>query len=139
MNVLALDPANPGVLYAATGGSGLSGFEGLLRTTDSGANWAPVNEGLESLIATRSPVTALVIDPANPQVLYAGSSGYGVFRSTDGGAHWSPFNDALPNLDIRLLALTPGRANALYAGTVSGIFVINLSSEAIPFRAPSRR
>ncbi len=63
------------------------------------------------------------------QTLYAGTSGYGVFRSTDGGAHWGPFNDGLPNLDIRLLALTPGRANALYAGTVSGIFVINLASD----------
>jgi hypothetical protein len=117
----------------------LSGFEGLVKSTDSGANWTPINEGLASLIASRSPVTALVIDPANPQVLYAGTSGYGVFRSTDGGAHWDAFNDGLPNLDIRLLALTPGRPNAIYAGTVSGIFMINLASETIPFQARSRR
>jgi photosystem II stability/assembly factor-like uncharacterized protein len=139
VDVLALDPANPGVVYAAAGGSGLSGFEGLLKSTDSGANWTPINEGLARLIASRSPVTALVIDSANPQVLYAGTSGYGVFRSTDGGAYWSPFNDGLPNLDIRLLALTPGRPNALYAGTVTGMFVINLAPETIPFRGRSRR
>ena len=121
VNVLALDPANPSVLYAATGGSGLSGFKGLFKSVDGGESWTPINEGLASLIASRSPVSALVIDPASPQTLYAGTSGYGVFRSTDGGAHWEPFNDGLPNLDIRLLALTPGRA--LYAGTGSGIFV----------------
>ena len=113
VNLLALDRANPATLYAATGGSGLGDFGGLFKSTDGGGGWAPINEGLESLMATRSPVAALVIDPANPQVLYAGTSGYGVFRSTDGGAHWSPFNDGLTNLDVRVLALTPGNANAL--------------------------
>ena len=131
VNLLALDPANPATLYAATGGSGLGDFGGLFNSTDGGASWAPINEGLESLMATRSPVAALVIDPANPQVLYAGTSGYGVFRSTDGGAHWSPFNDGLTNLDVRVLALTPGNANALYAGTGSGTFAIDLAAETI--------
>jgi photosystem II stability/assembly factor-like uncharacterized protein len=132
VNVLALDPANTSVIYAATGA-------GLFKSADGGVNWAPINDGLASLIATRSAVTALVINPVNPQTLYAGTSGYGVFRSSDGGAHWTPFNDGLPNLDIRLLALTPGGANALYVGTVSGIFVINLASETIPFTGPQRR
>jgi photosystem II stability/assembly factor-like uncharacterized protein len=132
VNLLALDPANPTTLYAATGGSGLGDFGGLFKSTDGGASWAPINEGLESLTATRSRVAALLIDAANPQVLYAGTSGYGVFRSTDGGAHWSPFNDGLTNLDVRLLALTPGEANSLYAGTGSGTFAIDLAAETIP-------
>jgi hypothetical protein len=84
-------------------------------------------------------VAALVIDAANPQVLYAGTSGYGVFRSTDGGAHWSPFNDGLTNLDVRLLALTPGKANALCAGTGSGTFAIDLAAETIPSPLRIRR
>ena len=131
VNLLALDPANPATLYAATGGSGLGDFGGLFNSTDGSASWAPINEGLESLMATRSPVAALVIDPANPQVLYAGTSGYGVFRSIDGGAHWSPFNDGLTNLDVRVLALTLGKANALYAGTGSGLFAIDLAANVI--------
>jgi len=139
VNLLALDPVKPTTLYAATGSSGLSGFGGLLKSTDGGASWAPINEGLESLMATRSPVAALVIDAANPQVLYAGTSGYGVFRSTDGGAHWSPLNDGLTNLDVRLLALTPGKANALYAGTGSGTFAIDLAAETIPSPLRIRR
>jgi hypothetical protein len=72
-------------------------------------------------------------------VLYAGTSGYGVFRSADGGTHWSPFNDGLTNLDVRLLALAPGKANALYATTGSGIFTINLDAEALRLPAQSRR
>jgi len=85
-------------------------------------------------MATRSPVAAFVIGAANPQVLYAGVSGYGVFRSIDGGAHWSPFNDGLTNLDVRLLALTPGKANALYAGTGSGTFAIDLAASPLRIR-----
>jgi photosystem II stability/assembly factor-like uncharacterized protein len=131
VNLLALDPVKPTTLYAATGSSGMSGFGGLLKSTDGGASWAPINKGLESLMATRSPVTALVLDPANPQLLYAGTSGYGVFRSDDGGAHWHAFNDGLTNLDVRILALAPGRATALLAGTGSGMFVIDLSPETI--------
>jgi len=138
-NVLALDPANPSILYAAAGGSELSGLGGVFKSTDGGVSWLPINEGLASLMVSRSRVTAFVIDPANPQVVYAGTSGYGVFRSTDGGAHWSPFNDSLPNLDIRLLIRTAGRANTLYAGTGSGIFGINIASETVPLRARSRR
>src|SRR5262249_18049550 len=69
VQALALDPADPSVLYAGTGGSGLSDLGGLFESTDGGANWSPTNEGLASLLASRAPVTALVIDPANPQVL----------------------------------------------------------------------
>jgi hypothetical protein len=72
-------------------------------------------------------------------VLYAGASVYGVFRSAEGGAHWTPFNDGLTNLDIRLLTLTPGKANALYAGAGSGTFAIDLAAETIPSVARSRR
>jgi photosystem II stability/assembly factor-like uncharacterized protein len=117
----------------------LSDFGGLFKTTDGGATWARINEGLASLIATRSPVTALVIDPANPQVLYAGTSGYGVFQSTDGGAHWSQFNDGLTNLDVRLLALTSGPAETLLAGTGNGIFAVDLAGEALRLPARSRK
>jgi photosystem II stability/assembly factor-like uncharacterized protein len=138
VNLLALDTADPRILYAVTG-SGLSDFGGLFKSTDGGASWAPINEGLASLIATRSPVTALVIDRANPQLLYAGTSGCGVFQSSDGGAHWRPFNDGLTNLDVRLLALAPGKANALYATTGSGIFAIDLAAEALRLPARSRR
>jgi len=139
VNLLALDPANPTTLYAATGGSGLGDFGGLFKSTDGGASWEPINEGLESLMATRSPVAALVIDAANPQVLYAGTSGYGVFRSTDGGVHWRPFNDGLTNLDARLLALTSGPAKTLLAGTGNSIFAVDLAAEALRLPARSRK
>jgi photosystem II stability/assembly factor-like uncharacterized protein len=139
VNVLALDATDPGTLYAATqvSVSGSTGFGGLFKSTDGGANWFAINDGLTSLLDTRSPFTALLIDPGNSNVLYAGTSGYGVFRSTDGGAHWSPFNNGLTNLDVRVLALASGDPNALCAGTGSGIFVVNLTSDSIRLPAPA--
>jgi photosystem II stability/assembly factor-like uncharacterized protein len=131
VNALALDPIDPSILYASTHGANANSFEGLLKSRDSGVSWSPINDGLAILIDTRSPVTALVVDPANAQVLYAGTSGYGVFRSIDGGASWSQFIDGLMNLDIRLLALTPGKAATLYAGTGNGVFAISLAPETI--------
>jgi hypothetical protein len=43
----------------------------------------------------RTPVAALVIDPAHPSTLYAGLDFAGVFRSTDGGAAWTAANTGL--------------------------------------------
>jgi len=118
VNVLALDPGNPNTLYAATYESGSTAFVGLFKSSDGGASWLAINNGLASLLDTGAPLKSLVIDARNSSVLYAGTSGYGVFRSND-GVHWSTFNDGLPNLDVRLLAVA---SNALYAVTSSGIF-----------------
>jgi photosystem II stability/assembly factor-like uncharacterized protein len=117
VNVLALDPANTTVIYAATGA-------GLFKSTDGGENWLAINNGLTSLRDTRSPFTALVIDPGDSNVLYAGTSGYGVFRSIDGGANWSQFNDGLTNRDVRFL-VHEHNGSTLYAGTGGGIFAIS--------------
>lgn len=130
VNVVALDPRNRGTLYAASD-TGYGSFGGLFKSTDGGVSWSAINDGLESLLDTRVPVTALAVDPANRNVLYAGTAGFGVFRSGDGGESWAPFNDGLTNLDIRLLALAPGRAGTLYAGTGSGVAAVSRPSATI--------
>ena len=67
-------------------------------------------------------MTAIVFDPANSNILYAGTAGGGVFKSSDGGANWSQFNGGLGNLDVRVLAVAPGSRHTLYAGTSGGVF-----------------
>ena len=49
-------------------------MDGVLKSTDGGANWAPLNKGLDV-----RQVNALLIDPQNPAILYAGTSGGGVY------------------------------------------------------------
>ena len=66
---------------------------------------------------------SLVVDPNNPQVIYAGDAQDGVFASTNGGMNWSQQNTGL-TLPITIFALAfddPGKK--LYAATDTGVFV----------------
>jgi hypothetical protein len=70
---------------------------------------------------TTTYVSALVIDPLNPAVVYAGTSN-GVFRSANGGASWTAMNSGLTNTQVCALALDPA-GSTLYAGTDgNGVF-----------------
>jgi photosystem II stability/assembly factor-like uncharacterized protein len=124
VNLLVIDPAHPNVLYAATEGNygAPRGFRGLFKSTDSGANWSAINPGLAGVIDVGYNMTAIVIDPSNSNIVYAGVAGGGVFKSSNGGANWSPFNGGLANLDVRVLAMAPGSRHTLYAGTAGGVF-----------------
>jgi photosystem II stability/assembly factor-like uncharacterized protein len=117
---LALEAGDSNTIYAAAGNFSV-GFLGLFKSTDGGASWAPINNGLTSVLVSRSTVTAIALAPGNPGTVYVATSGRGVYRSQDGGANWESMNQGLTNLDVRLLTVAP---NALYAVTTSGIFKV---------------
>jgi hypothetical protein len=128
VNLLAIDSANPNIVYASTEGhyGDPKGFQGLFKSTDGGARWQPINKGLDSVIGSRVITsTALKIDVANSNILYLGTSNSGVFRSVDGGATWSALNDGLTNLQIRALEVARGGARTVYAATSGGVFKIS--------------
>jgi hypothetical protein len=54
---VAIDPANPSIMYAGAVGGG------IFKTTDAGRHWAAVNAGLDY---RNSIVNAIVIDPIIP-------------------------------------------------------------------------
>ncbi|MGD0484456.1 MAG: glycosyl hydrolase [Gemmatimonadales bacterium] len=98
---LAMDPANPEVLYASfwqvqrtpwsltSGGRG----SGLFKTTDGGAHWTEItaNRGLPRGLWGN---VGLAVSPARPGRVWAiieADSG-GVYRSDDGGATWTWLN-----------------------------------------------
>jgi photosystem II stability/assembly factor-like uncharacterized protein len=85
---LAIDPSNPRVLYAATR------FDGIYKSTDAGANWKQVNNAAAGTLFTIVHFS-LVVDPDNPQTVYAGTFD-GVLKSTDGGMQWTASNEGLP-------------------------------------------
>jgi len=64
-------------------------------------------------------VVSLLIDPTNPQVVYAGTEGPGAVKTTDGGATWIGVNDGLIWNRVRALAFEPGNPATIYAGTLS--------------------
>jgi hypothetical protein len=114
VSLLAIDPFQPNVLYGAASNE-------FYKSTDSGANWSPTNQGLEEIVAAHTTVNALLVDG---DVLYLATSGYGVFKSSDGGATRSGFNDGLTFPDVRSLAVVRGASSTVYAVTPAGVFKI---------------
>lgn len=123
---LAFSSAAPGVLLAATVGSG------VLKSVDGGVNWEASAEGLpfDDFGGPGSPRTifTVVFDPRDPSIAYAGGR-FGVHKSVDGGAHWSesiccPFQpeSAGPALivpdtaNVVSLAIDPANPSTIYAG-----------------------
>jgi photosystem II stability/assembly factor-like uncharacterized protein len=61
-------------------------------------------------------IASFVINPQNPQEMYAGSWGGGVFKSTDGGANWQRSSSGLIDGYIQSLAMDPKTPTTIYAG-----------------------
>ena len=87
---LAVDPTDANVVYLGTGWGPFHG-NGVYKSTDGGATWAPANRGMIDY-----SITALAVDPAEPQIVYAGGDGGELFKSSDGGETWSDLTDKLP-------------------------------------------
>jgi photosystem II stability/assembly factor-like uncharacterized protein len=125
VSVFVLDPKNPTTVYIGTGGE-----NGVLKSTDGGGTWHSTSSGLPQWrvkdrthrgkwITLTVDVTALAIDPAHPQTLYAATAWRGIFQSTNAGKSWHSFNAGLTDLDVRVLALD-ATGRTLYAGTTAG-------------------
>jgi photosystem II stability/assembly factor-like uncharacterized protein len=66
---IAVNPQNSNVVYAAG--------RGVFWGTNGGASWSPLNAGLTNL-----NVQTVLIDPLNPDTVYAGTYDGGVFAMT---------------------------------------------------------
>ena len=64
-------------------------------------------------------VAAIVADPSNPNVIYAGSL-RGVFTSIDFGETWHFVSRGLAVTDVHALAVDPDTPSTIYAGTHGG-------------------
>lgn len=67
-------------------------------------------------------VTALVVDPKDPNTIYLGGAQGGVWRTTDAGRNWTPMTDNAPTQAIGSLAIDPTNSDIIYAGTGEGNF-----------------
>jgi photosystem II stability/assembly factor-like uncharacterized protein len=68
---------------------------------------------------------SLVINPGNPNIMWAAGVGGGIWKSTDGGASWTPKGDLLQNIAISTLIQDPRNPDVLYAGTGEGYYNID--------------
>jgi photosystem II stability/assembly factor-like uncharacterized protein len=59
------------------------GDTGLFASRNGGTRWERIGSD-----STLPPIWSLTIDPAEPDILFAGMRPAGVYRSRDGGRHW---------------------------------------------------
>jgi hypothetical protein len=83
--------------------------------TNLGPNPIP-NGQTEPINPVSGRVSAIEIDPTDPNKVYVGAAQGGVYRSLDGGATWTPIMDNALSLAIGALALDTTRG-CLYVGT----------------------
>lgn len=105
---VAPHPSLPGTVYAGS-------LDGVYKSIDQGKTWTRVSAaGL-----TDTDVQALVIDPAAPATLWAGTASIdrpgGVFRSTDAGVHWAFRSKGLSTANVGVLEFDPSTPGTLFA------------------------
>ena len=107
---LAIDPVDPLTIYASLY---WNPDYVVMKTTDGGASWVDVTP------LPGEVVTALAVNPANPQTVYAGMDGAGIYVSHDGGVSWVAQNHGLTNRRVSSLAIGQ-HGHAVYVGTLGG-------------------
>ncbi|MBE9508951.1 MAG: hypothetical protein IMY86_12995 [Chloroflexi bacterium] len=131
---IAFDPVISSTMYATTGiGDWCGGTNpgdpdafsfGIWKSVDGGTTWFTITNGLEDMT-----VSHIVIDPTDPQTLYAGVGCVddnialpgNVFKSTDAGASWQRL-DVSPDAPITRVALHPDDPQKVYAMGYGGVF-----------------
>ena len=125
---IVVHPDNSDVVWVAAQGPLWSkgGERGIYKTSDGGTTWTQVLGNNEWTGATD-----LLLDPRDPQVLYAatwdrhrtvaaymgGGPGSGIHKSIDGGETWTELTQGLPtsNLGKIGLAQSPQQPDVIYA------------------------
>ncbi len=129
INCVEFHPTDPNTFWIGASQGG------IWKTTDSGASWTPVGDGLPIL-----RISDIEVDPSNPDVLYACVGdfeynaftmpltdkkrqthyGLGVYKTTDGGLNWSATGLTVLQTDLdysllRRVIVDPNNSNNLVA------------------------
>lgn len=120
-------PSDPNTIYVAAYGPVWSdgGDRGVYKSTDGGATWTCVKS-----VSAYTGCNDLVMDPRNPNVLYAafhqrqrkvftyigGGPESALYKTTDGGTTWKKVEGGLPGGDVGriALAISPVNPDVLY-------------------------
>ncbi|MBS1724533.1 MAG: hypothetical protein JSS66_16445 [Armatimonadetes bacterium] len=132
---IVINPQNTQEVYAAVAAAGgfpekagakghplKDGPMGVFKSTDGGATWSQLLNGLPNQAGTD-----VAIVPSSPNIVFAaigrpfGATENGIYRSTDSGASWSKLAGGLPtaNLGRISVATAPNNASRVYALVVN--------------------
>ncbi len=119
INAIACHPIDPEKIFIGTPAGG------LWRTSNGGNDWSTTTDMLPTL-----GVSAIVIDPADPLIMYIGTGdrdggdapGMGVMKSSDGGETWQLSNNGMGNKTVGRLLIDYTNSHLLYAATTGGLY-----------------
>ena len=108
---LAVDPRNPGILYAGT-------WHLPWKTTDGGKTWSNIKKG----VIVDSDIFSIIVDPDKPRIVYM-SACSGIYKSEDSGVLFHKIQ-GIPNeaRRTRVLMQDPENREIVYAGTTEGLY-----------------
>jgi photosystem II stability/assembly factor-like uncharacterized protein len=98
---MAVDPTNPDLAYGATN-------IGLYRTTNGGASWTQLTNGLPRISATILACTDIVVDPTNHDIAYTAFWADGIYKTlnaTSANPVWTKLSGGLPTTNLTRIAL----------------------------------
>jgi photosystem II stability/assembly factor-like uncharacterized protein len=104
VNMLAVDPRNSDIVYAAT-------TKGLFRSGNRGDYWEQIGQHLANQF-----ISTLALHPTDPNIFYIGGP-EGILKTVDGGKTWQPHNQGLTTMNVRTISLSPSDPELLYLGT----------------------
>lgn len=114
---LSISESNGDYLYTSKGST-------IYRTSNGGASWANISNGLPNLT-----ITYIAIHPENPEIIAVSLSGFNdgekVFISDNAGSTWTNYSSNLPNIPANCVAFGNGSLNPLYVGMDVGVYYID--------------
>jgi PKD repeat protein len=109
---IAINPTNTLIQYLATGDGEASDTYsiGVLKTTNGGTTWLP--SGLSWVVTNGRVISRLLMNPQNPNTIFAATSN-GVYRTINAGGAWTQIATAVAN--IKDIEYKPGDTTTVYA------------------------
>jgi photosystem II stability/assembly factor-like uncharacterized protein len=112
VRAIAFWRGNPQVLVAGT-------EVGVFQSLDGGIEWRQISPPDNPQL---QPIVSLAIDPADRNVIYAGTP-HLPWKTTDGGSTWfSIHNGILDDSDVFSIAIDRNRPTRIFVSTCSGIY-----------------